>query len=155
MTAPRPGTISGMSHAMLCAFVGPAQRQAVYHGLRGEEKQYFADTLRRLAGVVEGMPKTYESESVADPMVWLHYFTAGADFYITEKDVDSDDAGQCQAFGLADLYGDGGELGYVSITEITQHGAELDFHFTPTPLSMVRATYCQFVKECNAARKEG
>jgi len=138
----------------LCAFVGPAQRQAVYHGLRGEEKQYFADTLRRIAGLIEGMPKTYESESVADPIVWLHYFTAGADWYITEKDVDTDGQGQAQAFGLADLFNDGGELGYISIAEITGAGAELDFHFTPAPLSLVRQTYCQFAALCADAKRE-
>ena len=91
--APKRGeAMTGMSYPTLCAFIGPAQRQAVYHGLRGEEKQYFANTLRRISGIIEGMPKTYESESVADPKVWLHYFTGTADWYVTEKDLDTDGA---------------------------------------------------------------
>ena len=139
---------------LLSGFMSPYQRSAVIAGMHGEERQYFYDKMAELAGLIAGMPKTYESESVADPIVWLHYFTAGSDFYITEKDVDTDGAGQVQAFGLADLYNDGGELGYISISEIIQHGVELDFHFTPTPLSLVRQTYCQFAALCADAKRE-
>jgi hypothetical protein len=118
-------------------FMSGPQRAAVIQGMLGEEKQFFYEKMDELAALVETMPKTYEQENVRDPVVYLHYFTGGADWYITERDVDSDGAGQQQAFGLADLFGDGGEKGYISIAEIIRHGAELDFHFTPRPLSEV------------------
>ena len=38
-----------------------------------------------------------------------------------------------------DLCGDGGELGYISIAELIQLGAELDLHWTPRTLAEVRA----------------
>jgi hypothetical protein len=84
------------------------------------------------------MPKTYDQENVADPIAYLHYFLGNMDFYITEKDVDTDGAGQVQAFGTSNL-GYGAELGYVNIHEITEHGAELDLHFTPAPRSALKA----------------
>jgi hypothetical protein len=45
---------------------------------------------------------------------------------------------QHQAFGLADLFGDGGELGYISIVEILANGGGLDFYFTPKTLKEIR-----------------
>jgi hypothetical protein len=122
----------------LRAFIGARQRHAVICGMAGEEKQFFVDKMAELAALVAAMPKTYEQESVSDPIVTLHYFAGSSDWYITEKDIDTDGQGQIQAFGLADLFGDGGELGYISIDEITKCGAELDFHFKPCPLSIVR-----------------
>jgi hypothetical protein len=45
-----------------------------------------------------------------------------------EKDADPDHVGQMQAFGIADL-GMGAELGYISIPELLENGAELDLYF--------------------------
>jgi hypothetical protein len=59
--------------------------------------------------------------------VWLHYFTHGGDYWITERDMASE---QLQAFGLADI-GYGPELGYISIVELLENGAELDLHYSP------------------------
>jgi hypothetical protein len=39
--------------------------------------------------------------------------------------------------GLADLFADGGELGYISIPELLENGAHLDLAFTPKPLSAI------------------
>lgn len=56
------------------------------------------------------------------------------------QDDPADEKGkQHQAFGVADLFGDGGELGYISIPEITAEGAELDFHWTPKTIAQVRS----------------
>ena len=66
----------------------------------------------------------------ASALARLHYFTGGCDWWIVEKDADSDHAGQVQAFGVADL-GMGAELGYISIPELLENGAELDLYFTP------------------------
>jgi len=85
-----------------------------------------------MADIVEHMPKTHETDGQGlNAVAHLHYFTPGADWYITERDMEAD---QLQAFGLADL-GYGGELGYISIVELLECGAELDLHWTPTKMA--------------------
>jgi hypothetical protein len=117
-------------------FIGHSQRMAVCDGARGEEAQYFIDTICTLADVIQAMPKTYDQDGLGDNAVaHLHYFIGGCNWYITEKDMEDD---QWQAFGLADL-GYGGELGYISLIEITRARAELDFHWTPVTLAAIKA----------------
>lgn len=117
------------------AFIGRSQLIALGTVIRGEEKQFFFDKLTGLAALIETMPKTYEQDGKGeDAMVYLHYFRGGMDWYITEKDCEAE---QLQAFGLAD-FGDGGELGYISIAELTAHDVELDFYFTPMTLREIR-----------------
>lgn len=124
---------------VLRAFVGPAQLSAMFQGLAGEENIYFRDKFSMMTEIIKNMPKTYEQEAMGDSaIVSLHYFTAGADWYITEKDVETADApGQHQAFGMADI-GHGGELGYISIVELLRNGAELDLHFAPRTLASIK-----------------
>ena len=120
------------------AFVGPAQRQAIYSAMKGEEGAWFRSKVAELIAMLEAMPKTYEQDGKGEQAIaYLHYFTAGCDWYITERDIDADGEGQVQAFGTADL-GYGPELGYISIVEILECGAELDLHFTPAALSQIR-----------------
>ena len=134
------GTLNTLRH-----FIGSSQRRAILAGLRGEEAQYFRDTLDRLAGIIAAMPATYGQEDAESPIAYLHYFAGGqASWWITEKDAGSPDdpepekGRQHQAFGLANLYQDGGEIGYISIAEIIENGGELDFHFTPKMLAEIR-----------------
>lgn len=123
----------------LRGFIGNIQLRVIGDGCRGEEKQYFFDKLVEMADVVTRMPKTYETDGEGDNAVaHLHYFSSSCDWFITEKDVDSDGEGQIQAFGLADL-GYGGELGYISIAELVAHNVELDLHFTPSTLAQIKA----------------
>lgn len=101
---------------------------------RGEERQFYIDKVCELAELVGSMPVTYETDGQgAQAIVWLHYFTPGGDWYITERDVLDE---QLQAFGMADL-GCGGELGYISIVELLACGAELDLHWQPQSLAEV------------------
>jgi hypothetical protein len=105
----------------------------------GEEGPFFIQKVQEMAQTISTMPKTYQTqEKGLKPMVYLHYFIGGADWFIYEKDMEG--AGTLQAFGLADLFQDGGELGYISIDELvsTGIGAELDLHWTPKPLEEVR-----------------
>lgn len=126
-------------------FIGPIQKQILgSNAARGEEREWFRDILCTMAAKVEAMPKTYEQDGLGENAVaHLHYFTGGFDWYITEKDAGSPDdepgQAQSQAFGLADLYHDGGELGYISLPEILSCGAELDLHFEPKTLAAIRA----------------
>jgi hypothetical protein len=118
-------------------WMSEAQNKAVIAGLMGEEWQFFADKMKELAGVIATMPKTYDQDGKGDEAVaHLHYFRGAGDWYITEKDMEG--TGTEQAFGLADLYGDGGELGYISIIELAEAGVELDFHFKPKTIGQIR-----------------
>ena len=125
-------------------FIGPSQRYALQSGTGGEEGAFFRELITKTLDRIEAMPKTYEQEHKGrDAIVYLHYFLHGADWYITEKDSDPPDnqgnrQGQIQAFGLADLYGDGGELGYISIKDIIRLGGELDLYWTPITLAEVQ-----------------
>jgi len=129
----------------LKGFIGPAQIAAVKQGIRGEEQQFFFDKLVELATLIEFMPQTGEQDGKGDEaMIYLHYFAGGqANFYIIEKDKgcagDTPEQFQSQAFGLADLFGDGGEWGYISIPEILANGGELDFYFKPCTMVQLRS----------------
>lgn len=120
----------------LSNFIGAAQLAAINQGCSGEEREYFLDKVIDMTDLIQNMPKTYDQDGKGDAaIVYLHYFNSGCDWYIIEKDMEEED--QQQAFGLADL-GYGGELGYISIKELINGGAELDLHFTTRPLSEIR-----------------
>ena len=122
-------------------FIGGDQLATVKSMFRGEERQFFFDKMCELAGIVGTMPETYQTDGKGgEAIAYLHYFSGGqASWWITEKDRGTpEEPGQHQAFGLADLFGDGGELGYISIAEILAHGGELDFYFTPITLAALK-----------------
>jgi len=115
-------------------FVGQNQAAVIRQQMEGEEGQFFIERVGTLLEIVTVMPTTYETHGQGDKaIVFLHYFTAGADWHITERDQEAE---QLQAFGLADL-GYGGELGYISIVELLECGAELDLHWTLKNLSEI------------------
>jgi len=127
---------AGIALHNMRGFIGTAQLSVIGELCWGEEKQWFFNKLVEMANIVQTMPTTYQTDGQGDlAVVQLHYFTAGADWYITERDCESE---QLQAFGKADL-GYGGELGYISIVELLEAGAELDLHWTPKTLSQVNA----------------
>ena len=79
------------------------------------------------------MPKTYETDGQGlKAVAHLHYFTPAFDFYITEKDRSG---GTKQAFGLACAHER--ELGYISIRQLVEAGADLDLHWTPKTLAEI------------------
>ena len=122
----------------ILSFTGNAQRRMISLGLRGEERDWFVDLVKRLNGIIATMPKTYDQDGKGEQaVVSLHYFTAGCDWWITERDTETE---QRQAFGLADLGNSDPELGYISIVELLQNHAELDFHFEPQTLAELYAS---------------
>jgi len=110
-------------------FMGDAQTAVVREAFRGEERQFFYDLVHELVARIAMIPKIRATDGQGDGAIaWLRYFAGGsAEVFVTEVDGE-------EAFGRADLYGDGGELGYISIAEVLSAGGELDFHFTPKPL---------------------
>ncbi len=122
---------------ILDQFIGPNQKLALRTFLNGEEKEWFKQKLESLARMILTMPKTYQTDGQGDrAIVYLHFFAGGqANWYVTEKDSGSR---QIQAFGRADLFGDGGELGYINIEEILDAGGDLDLHWTLKTLAECR-----------------
>jgi hypothetical protein len=130
-------------------FIGRSQRAVVLQNFKGEEKQYFFDLVKELGARIAATPQTYEGGRGDQAVAHLHYFGGSANWYITERDKGMPDEQkigayppQHQAYGLADLFGDGGERGYISIAEILQNGGELDFHFTPKTLAEIQGHSC-------------
>lgn len=127
----------------LQGFIGRNQSLCLADGLRGEECDYFREVIDKLAGVIEAMPHSYQTDGQGEQAIArLHYFIGGCDWWITEKDKgaegDTPEQFQSQAFGLVDL-GHGQELGYISIPELLAANAELDFHWTPKTLAEIKS----------------
>jgi hypothetical protein len=118
----------------LAQFIGTSQRRAMHVLLRGEYGAWYAQKIIELRDRIASMPVTYAQDGVDDPIATLRYFLGSATWIITEKDSEAE---QLQAFGWADL-GEP-ELGYISLVEILEAGAELDLHFEPCPLSKATA----------------
>ena len=108
----------------------PEQYTVITDAMMGEEGDHFVELIDHIHAMWQAMPKTYETDGQGcSALARLHYFTGGCDWWIVEKDADPDHAGQVQAFGIADL-GMGAELGYISIPELLENGAELDLYYT-------------------------
>lgn len=128
--------------SVLKPFLSTSQYQSMLELCKGEEGDFFESKFEEMADRISAMPKTYDTQNIADPIVSLHYFMGGSDWYIIEKDVED---GVSQAFGYAILNGDlmCAELGYISIAELVEFNigfqrVELDLHFVPIPLSEVK-----------------
>lgn len=121
----------------LLPFIGRTQRRLLRTLIEGEEASFFIDKVNELHRIVTTMPKVYEQDGLGDEAIaYLRYFAGGAAAcWITERDLS---ATQHQAFGLADLFGDGGELGYISLAEWLANGAEIDLHYTPQSLREIK-----------------
>ena len=120
-------------------FISGEQSNALQDIFKGEESEYAQDIVKTLSGIIENMPKSYETEETDTPdkIVHLHYFLGGSDYYIIEKDKGSPDdvlkGIQQQAYGYAILNGDliNAEWGYISIAELIENNVELDLHWEP------------------------
>ena len=89
----------------------------------------------------KALPALYANENVIDPVAVVKFFSpiGAATWYATEFD------GHDTFFGLVDLGFGCPELGYFSLAELTSTvlplglSIERDMHFTPQPLSKLRA----------------
>ncbi|WP_281400841.1 DUF2958 domain-containing protein [sulfur-oxidizing endosymbiont of Gigantopelta aegis] len=87
-----------------------------------------------MATLIKTMPKTGEQENKGDEAIaYLHYFVGAFDWYISEKDMLDE---QIQAFGLGSMGYP--EYGYISIAELIENNVELDLHFKPEPLKVLK-----------------
>jgi hypothetical protein len=101
------------------------------------------EALEKIAAIlvtINTMPVTMEQEHLeGEAIVYLHYEWGNGNWYITEKDINGTSS---RAFGYADFGDDSAELGYISIKEITQIGAELDLAWKPKTLNEVMGVMC-------------
>lgn len=120
----------------LAPFMGRTQLLCLRQLLKEttEEHEHFRQIVADYRQRVDTMPKVYEQDGKGEQaIVYLHYFIGACDWFILERDTTRE---QLQAFGWANLgMDDCAELGYISIEEITQHGAELDLYWTPKTLA--------------------
>jgi hypothetical protein len=83
------------------------------------------------------IPTLYAQEEVEDPLVYVVIMCQGAVWLLTELDREKQ-----IAFGYAQLYPGGGELGYVSLQEIeelkTKYIVEVIELEEPKPLSQLK-----------------
>ena len=127
-------------------FIGKSQFLAMWEGCRGEEGAFFRTMIQELETKIKTMPKTYETDGQGDEaLATLHYFMGGSDWWIIERDAGSPDdeeqGVQAQAFGFTCLNGDteNAEMGYISIQELIENGAELDLYYTPEKIGGIKA----------------
>ena len=123
-------------------FVTHSQWQAMKSGMRGEEGAFFKDKVLEYGQRIAIMPITYEQDGKGNQAkAYLHFFTSASDWYILEKDASgADEDGQAQMFGYGVLNGDtqNAELGYISLNELLDHGAEFDLHFETRTLEAIK-----------------
>lgn len=116
-------------------FFGKGQFEVVKSNLNS-----YKEVIDDLYSIISTMPKTYETDNIPklEKTAHLHYFTSSSDWYIVEKDSESQ---QLQAFGFVILNGDleYAELGYVDIEELKKY-AELDFYFDPKTIAELITT---------------
>lgn len=114
-------------------FMNPAQLSIV----KGSNE--FDDVINGLYKIIAQTPEIYGTQTVSlhEKIAYLHYFKGGNDWYIVELpniDIKDDNLSmEGTAFGYVMLNGVS-EFGYININELKQVGAELDFHFEPTPM---------------------
>lgn len=118
-------------------YMPESQYKLVANNLNSSEPE-FVDIINRLHETISTMPVTYEQDGKGDDaVIYLHYFKGSSDVWITEKDVDG---GVDQAFGVSNTGGTVSNGGYISITEITSAGLELDFHWRKKTIGEIKGS---------------
>ena len=100
--------------------------------------------LVRLENIINEMPSTYGQDGLGKSSIaFLHYFSSGSDWYITEKDMEgnaNEPDYQIQAYGYSILNGDkeNAEFGYINIQELKKIGrVEIDLYWNPKPIFLI------------------
>lgn len=125
-------------------FIGITQQRVMIESAGGEEGEHFRELFVKFANRINRMPRTGQTDGQGKQAVaHLRYFAGGrAVCYITERDVgvpgEPQEERQSQAFGLSDLFGDGGEIGYISLPEWFSCRAELDLYWEPRTLEEIK-----------------
>ena len=119
-------------------FISKQQLSSLECVLKSEEKQYAKEKIDYFFDLIQKMPKTYETDEQGDQAIaYLHYYKSSIDFFVTEKDVETE---QLQAFGLVNMNSEL-ELGYISIKELLELNFELDLNFTPKTLEEIERIF--------------
>lgn len=119
-------------------FVNPQQLRVMRELCKGEEGQHFTEIIQSLKNTIANMPATYDTDGQGDnAIISLHYFSAGSDWWIIERDMEPE---QYQAYGFVCLNGwtDCAESGYINIAKLLENGAELDLYWQPITLGELK-----------------
>lgn len=120
---------------MLPASQMDAVNYAVADARRQGETSDLEEVMPGVVAMLRRCPALYTQDNVADPMVYLHYFSSGSDWLVTEANPE-----KRMLFGFAVLNGDTyfGELGYASVEQFDLTMVNLDFWWKPIPLSAAK-----------------
>ena len=101
-----------------------------------EEKQFFIEKVKEIAGIIKAMPDLYGQDGKGENAIaYLHYFAPSLfDTYILE--INRNDPSD--AFGLTIPHDSAVELGYVNINELKKYSVELDLYFEPKTVGEIR-----------------
>lgn len=115
---------------LLKSWVSEAQFAVLESYAESDELDGHLETVSRVYDQIKSLPKLAETDGQGrNAMAILHYFMAGSDWYFTEADDRND------GFGYASINGQDLESGYLSASEITGNGAELDLNFTEVKIA--------------------
>ena len=123
----------------LSRFIGKRQLAVMGNACyKPETMEAAMQKIRDMATLIRNMPTINGGGGHGDDaLVYLHYFNASMDFFVTEKDTEEH---QNSAFGLSNI-GYGGELGYISIMELVENNVQLDLHFNHITLRVAKGTF--------------
>lgn len=114
-----------ITHPQLCYLI---------QACNGPHAFYFRIKLLELDRLIEKIPSLYAGAGAGPTaMVYLHYLTAGSDWYVTQL---SRCEGTCLAFGYSILNGCSiaTEADYIDLDHLVTFGAEMDLMFEPATL---------------------
>ena len=118
-------------------WVPPMQLKVQIDSMRGEEGDFFIQSMLDLAKTVDSMPKSTEEED--EPKAYLRYWNCAGSgiWHIYGKDFPYEPHNpkgeQHQAYGHAEMFPGGGEFGYISLVELFAAAPmlNLDTFFSP------------------------
>jgi len=121
-----------------CAqFMPASQLRFCMDAIKGEEGQYFIDTLTKMAAVWEAAPATYGTNGTLqeDKTAVMHFFGGRIDFYMVEKDAEQE---QEQAYGYY-MNGNMSGFTYVDLEGLKRQPIiNVDFHYMPETIATLR-----------------
>lgn len=115
-------------------------------------KEYWIKVLEKSVATFENMPKTYQtsSQKLAECVAYLHYFSGSNDWWIVEKDLESQ---QLQARGAAKFGFHQSDIGFISIESLCNTPLmELDLFWQPKMLKDIPELAEKFTIQTNSAK---
>lgn len=132
---PQPLAVrANQSFSILAPFLSDAQERAIENAIRNGNRT-FMERVVSLANTLETMPDIHWLDaSVYSATAFFHYSSNEGDWYITGLSANGD-ADQAWGYIVLRDFESCGECGYISIRDLIQGGAFLDYWFIPCTLA--------------------